>query len=84
MAEHIRFEMDLKPVEEGLPDDHKVYWVRRVRGCLRQAVHIDGQWQLWPMGTVVKDVTHYGRPPEMESSPCDEQREVIAKYERHN
>ena len=91
MAEHIKFEMDLIPVEEGLPDDHQVYWIRRKeRGCLRQAAYMqntkgyeDG-WYLFPSGGLVHDVTHYGRLPQMGQTPCEEQREIIAKFERHN
>ena len=43
MLEHIHVEFDLKPIEEGLPKDNKIYWVRRKDiGCLRQAGYIDG------------------------------------------
>ena len=90
MAEHIKFEMDLQPVEDGLPTDAKVYWIRRKdRGCLRQASYVDTKgykagWYPFPSGAPFTDVTHYGRPPQMGPTPCEEQREVVARSERHN
>jgi len=90
MPEHIKFEMDMKPVEEGLPEDNKVYWIRRKdRGCIRQAAYYDNAdfkagWYLWPSGSMVDGVTHYGRPPQMGPTPCDEQREAVLASERHN
>jgi len=92
MAEHITFEMDLKPVEEGLPEDNKVYWVRRKdRGCLRQAAYMSNDskfadgWYLFPSGTLpLHDITHYGAPPQMGPTPCDEQRAAVLASERHN
>jgi len=92
MAEHIVFEMDLKPVEEGLPEDGKLCWIRRKdKGCIRQAAYYgsdtkyaDG-WYLFPNGTLpLLDVTHYGAPPQMGPTPCDEQREAVAQSERYN
>jgi len=91
MAEHIKVEMDLKPVEEGLPADNKIYWIRRKdRGCLRQAAYIgEGQkqtrgWYLFPSGGLAYDVTHYGLSPQMGPTPCDEARESVMASERHN
>jgi len=91
MAEHIVFEINMKPVEEGLPEDNKIYWVRRKdRGCLRQAGYMDDSsgyspgWYLFPGGGLIKGVTHYGRPPQMGPTPCDEQREAVLASERHN
>jgi len=92
MLEHIHVEFDLKPIEEGLPNDHKIYWIRRKgKGCLRQAGYIDGSqkqaegWYLFPSGTLpLHDVTHYGRPPEMGQTPCEEQLEAVFRSERHN
>jgi len=92
MPEHIKVEFDLKPIEEGLPEDNKIYWIRRKdKGCLRQAGYIGGSqkqdagWYLFPNGTLpLNDVTHYGRPPEMGQTPCEEQREVMRKFMRTN
>ena len=92
MAEHIKVEIDLKPVEEGLPEDMAVYWIRRKeRGCLRQAAYVDNHpahakgWYLFPNGTLpLLDVTHYGRPPQMGPTPCEESQESIFASERHN
>ena len=92
MPEHIKVEFDLKPIEEGLPEDNKIYWIRRKdKGCLRQAGYIGARqkqsagWYLFPNGTTpLHDVTHYGRPPQMGPTPCDEQRESIMRSERHN
>jgi len=92
MAEHIKVEIDLKPVEEGLPADNKIYWIRRKdRGCLRQAAYCGKNtkyavgWYLFPNGTSpLNDVTHYGLSPQMGPTPCDEARESVMASERHN
>jgi len=91
MPEHIKFEIDLIPVEEGLPEDNKIYWIRRKdRGCLRQAAYYDtpnytAGWYLFPKGNEpLRDVTHYAELPQMGPTPCDEQREAVLASERHN
>lgn len=91
MAEHIKFEMDLIPVGEGLPEDNRVYWIRRKdRGCLRQAAYMgkdtkyENGWYLFPGGSLVTGVTHYAESPQIGPTPCDEARESILASERHN
>ena len=91
MIEHIKFEVDLKPVEEGLPEDNRVYWIRRKdRGCLRQAAYM-GQntkykpgWYLFPGGSLVTGVTHYAESPQIGPTPCEEAMMSQMAAERHN
>lgn len=92
MPEHIKFKIDLIPVEEGLPDSLRVCWIRRKnKGCLRQASYAgrgtkykEG-WYLYPQGKEpVRDVTHYAESPQIGPTPCEEQQAVIMAAERYN